>query len=271
MVESFIATDIVKRITSIVLVLALATSVAVVPLAIADLGASEPESETSEGESGTAENVQSTDELDDDLAPGEQFAGVVGVQQAELDGEISERAYGIKIASAQTDTARADIAGEQMADVDDRLDELEAVREELDAAYEDGEISYGEYRAKMAIAAAEQRTAERLANDTAAAVEQLDDELVAEHDVDVDEIRASAERAAKLGDTDVSEIVRSVVGDHVGQSIVSDPIEPSPEETEVSAADADAENETDVDVEDETDIDVEDETDVDVEDEIDLD
>ena len=262
--ESVIATTIVKRITSIVLVLALATAVAVVPLAVADLGASDSEPGTPEGESNTSETDHSTDELDEDLTPGEQFAGVVGVQRAELNGEISEHAYGIEIASAQSDAARADVANEQIADVDDRLDELEAVHEELDAAYENGEISYGQYRAQVAITAAEQRTAERVANNTATAVEQLDDELVAEHDIDVDEIHASATRAAEPDTDDISAIVRSVVGDHVGQPFASDQVEPLTEETNTSAANGTIENETDVDVEEETDVDVEEETDIDL-------
>ncbi|WP_124195105.1 hypothetical protein [Natrarchaeobius chitinivorans] len=266
------------RITSILLVLALAVSIAVVPLAVADLGA--PESD-----SVAAGSVQTDDRHDDDrqtddrqtddrqtdnrqddaeMEPGEQLAGVVGVQQAELNGELAERAYGIRVASAQTDADRAGVASDQLTDVNDRLDELERLRADLDSAYENGEISYGEYRSQVAVATAEQRILEQLATDATTTVEQLDDGSLEDRndsleghddpleDYDLDEIRSEADRAADVDTPDASEITQSVAGDSVGQAFETESDGTEWEETDSVAGsssmlDGDEENVTGVD------------------------
>lgn len=267
---------IVKRITSIGLALVLAVSIAMVPLAVADIGPPGNELGAAGDESGTPVSTQTAeepaqerdDDPGDDLAPGEHLGSVVGVQQAELDGEVSERAYGMKIESAQSDSDRASVANEQLTHIENRLDELETVREELDAAYENDEISDGEYRAKLAITVAEQRTIERLANNTAATVEQLDDDLLTEHGIDADEARASVDRANTLDGVDVSKLVHSIVGDRVGHPIVSDPVEPLTGERPTTDTDVrnvtvvDDEGEATVELDDLTDIDADDLTDV---------
>ncbi|MWV38568.1 hypothetical protein [Natrialba sp. INN-245] len=218
-----------KRITKIMLALLLAVSVMAMPLAAADAAGAQEEDETDET---------------DDIAPGEQLAGVVGVQEAELEGDVSERTFGIKIANAQTDDAKADVVGDQLTDVEDRLEELETRSEELNAAYEAGEISQGEYRAEMASIAAEQRTAERLADGTAAAADGLDDEVLAERGIDAEAIQTLSDRAAELDGEEVSEIAQSIAGPQVGQAVDEDrgpgaPIE-TPHGDQGPANDADA-------------------------------
>ncbi|MFC4544354.1 hypothetical protein ACFO5R_20705 [Halosolutus amylolyticus] len=217
-----------RRPTKIVLALLLAVSMAAMPLAAADVGA--------------AANAQEQDAEDEEsVAPGEQLAAVVGVQEAELDGEVSERAYGIKVAAAQTEDARADVVLEQQADVEKRIADLENRTAELNAAYEDGELTRGQYEGRMAAIAAEQRTAERLANGTAATASELENPEA--HGIDVDAIQTLAETASELTGPEVAEIARSIAGEGVGQPVDADrepgaPIEPP-------AADGDAPEDAD--------------------------
>lgn len=230
-----------KQIATIAVALLFAVSVVAMPLAAADLG--------------TAAQQDATDRGDESVAPGEQLAGVVGVQGAEIEGEVSQRAYGIRMANAQSEAAKAEVVERQMTDVEDRLDALEERREEVNAAYETGEISYGEYRAELAHIEAERRTAERLANDLAATATELDADLLDERGVDAEAIRALTAEANDLGGPEVADVAQSIVGDRVGQPIGPD-FDPgasidrpqsASDVTDVDADDAvaDAENATD--------------------------
>lgn len=237
-----------KRTTTIALALVLAVSMMAMPLAAADLG--------------TAASAQDENNEDDDgVAPGEQLAGVVGVQEAELGGELSERTYGIRVAQAQTDDAKADVVSTQLSDVEDRITELEERTEELNESYESGEISQGQYESKMAAVAVEKQTAHRLANGTAATANEM--ENPEEHGINVSAIETLADRAAELGGPEVAKIAQSIAGDGVGQPIDADrepgaPIERPGADSETSTDDASGpddaeENETDTEENDETD------------------
>ncbi|WP_265110476.1 hypothetical protein [Halosolutus halophilus] len=229
-----------KRPTTIVLALLLAVSMAAVPLAAADVGA--------------AANAQEQDTEDEDVAPGEQLSAVVGVQEAELDGELAERTYGIKVASAQTEDAKADVVLEQQADVEERIADIENRTEELNASYEAGEITRGQYKAEMAAVAVEQKTTERLANGTVATAGEL--ERPEENGIDVEAIQMLAENASELGGPEVAEIATSIAGEGVGQPVDADREPGAPIELPEAGPDAPADDASDVDTpadDDETD------------------
>lgn len=263
-----------KRITTLTIALILAVAMTAMPLAAAA------------GTAGVQEADDDEDRTDAELAPGEQLAGVVGVQEAELNGDVSERAYGIKLAKAETDAERADVVAEQSRDVEQRLENLERTHENLTAAYEAGNISHGEYSAKMAALEAERQTGERLANGTAATADGLDSELLAERGVDAEAIRTLSDRASELGGEEVSTIARSIAGDRVGQPVENDsepgaPIElpndraggpdegpnenetPDGENAPDAATDADEQEETEADEQDTADADDSDDSDTD--------
>lgn len=213
-----------KRITTLTIALALAVAVTATPLAAAA------------GTAGVQEENDDEDRTGAELAPGEQLAGIVGVQEAELNGDVSERTYGIKLAKAETDEERADVVAEQVRGVEQRLENLERTHENVTDAYEAGEISHGEYSAEMAALAAERQTGERLANGTAATAGELDSELLAERGVDAEAIQTLSDRASELGGEEVSAIARSIAGDHVGQPVENGrepgaPIEPPTDRT----------------------------------------
>lgn len=171
------------------------------------------------GAAGGLADVQPQDDDVESTQPGERLGGVIGVQQAELDGELSDRTYGVKIAQAETDAAKAAVVNETLEDVEVRLATLEDRLEELEQAREDGEITAGQYNAEVAAVVAETRTVERLAEGTGV--------TVAEHNLEdqgidseaIDELRANA---AELGGPEVAEIAQSIAGERVGQSVADD-------------------------------------------------
>jgi TolA-binding protein len=155
----------------------------------------------------------------DGVAPGEKLSGVVSVQQAELEGEVDERTYGLRVAQANASGAKADVVADQLEDVEQRIDELEQQKQTLQEARENGSMSEGEYRARMSTVAAELSTARRLANASEATASGLPEAVLAEKGIDVAAIRALQERAANLSGPEVAEIAKSIAGGEVGRSM----------------------------------------------------
>jgi len=108
-------------------------------------------------------------------APGAQLAGVVGVQQAEVDGDLDNRTFGLRVANADSDAERAAIIAErqnstraQLASQTDRLAELREARA-------NGTISNAEYRARVATVAAQADDTERDADQLNRTARELPD------------------------------------------------------------------------------------------------
>lgn len=182
-----------------------------------------------------------------DVEPGERLAGVIGVTDAELEGDLAERTFGVKIAQAASDDAKADVVADQLADVEQRLNELEDREAQIEEARERGELSEGASNAQVATLEAERQTAERLTNASAAVAGELPAELLAEKGIDVEAIDELRDRAAALGGDEVSAIAKSIAGPHVGESMAPDradliPADPSADDT---PADDDEEGDTD--------------------------
>jgi len=151
------------------------------------------------------------------VAPGEQLAGVVGVQGAELDGEVQSRAYGVRVAQTAGNDSRAAVAAAQLSDLERRLSVLEQRREALQTARENGSLSEGAYRARMARLAAQTRSVERLANQTNETAQALPAETLRANGVDVTAIRTLSDRAENLIGPEVARIAREIAGDRVGE------------------------------------------------------
>lgn len=173
---------------------------------------------------GTTETTDATTPEPDGnaTAPGEKLSGVVAVQSAELDGEMRERTFGARIASARTDAAKAEVVADELDDVEQRLSELEERKEELREAHENGEISEGKYRAEMAEVAAEIENVRRMANHSERIAGELPADVLSEKGIDVEAIETLKNRAANLSGPEVAEIARSIAGDDVGKSIADE-------------------------------------------------
>lgn len=224
-----------RRTTTILVTIAMVTVLVAVPFG-ASAGV------TDDGDRAATDDENATESV----APGERLTGVVGVQNAEIDGEVSDRTFGVKIANAESDAAKADVVGDRLEEIEERLDEHETALDELEATRESGDMSHGEYRAKVATVAAETAATERAAESANAAAGELPREILEERGVDVDAIEELRDRASELGGPETAEIARSIAGENVGSSIGgADAVTPiGTEDDRDSAADGAAGNES---------------------------
>jgi len=190
--------------------LVIATALAVVGLVSAGSAAAVvagPGGGTAQAESGDA------------LAPGEQLGAVMGVQRAEIDGEVSTRAFGQRLARAETNASRAGVVAEETERLDERLARLETRKAELNRAFENGSMDRGEYNARMAQLRAEQRSVERLANATETTARGLPPQALEARGVNVTAIGHLRANARNLTGPEVAEMARSIAGPGAGNGL----------------------------------------------------
>jgi hypothetical protein len=189
-----------RRTTTAVLALVLvATAMVAVPTAMAQ--------QTETNETSSNESIE----------PGAQLSGVVGVQEAELDGEVESRAYGIRVAQSSSDNVTAAVVADQLNATEERLTEIEAEQDALEAARENGSISEGQYQARAATLYAQSQSAERLANQTNETASGLPAETLDANGVNVTAIRSLQDRAANLTGPEVAAIAQRIAGPSAGE------------------------------------------------------
>jgi hypothetical protein len=169
-------------------------------------------------DSASASVALQENETANETTPGERLSGVVGVGEAELEGDIDTRAFGIQIANASTQQAQADVVADRLGDIEQRLDELEDRKVELDRQREAGEISEGKYNAEVARLAAETETVSELSNQSAQVSAELPADLLEERGVNATRIQQLSERANELSGPEVAEIAKGIAGDRVGET-----------------------------------------------------
>ncbi|MHB9287474.1 hypothetical protein ACKVMT_10615 [Halobacteriales archaeon Cl-PHB] len=192
-----------------ILVLVVVAVLASVPVAGAVVGGSSGSAPTTLHDANASNDSSS-------VAPGQQLSGVVGVQQAELEGQVETRAAGLAIANASTDAAKAAVVAGQYDTIQERLNSLEQRKNALQAAHANGSLSDGAYRARMAELAARTEAVRHLADQTATVGERLPPALLAERGVNATAISGLSARAGELSGPEVAEIARSIAGPVVG-------------------------------------------------------
>lgn len=221
-----------ERLPQVVAVLLVVVALAAVPV-VGMAAQADGTNETDATETNDADETDDGNETDDAAVdPGAQFAGVVGVQEAEIAGDVDRRTFGIKVAQAASNDSKADVVAEQLGDVEERLASLEQRKTELEEARENGSMSEGEYRAKVARLHAETKTAEKLTNDTENASQGLPVELLESKGINATAIQTLKERASEMSGPEVAEIARSIAGPDVGESARPDHAGPPGNETE---------------------------------------
>lgn len=196
-----------RRIGTLLIALALVLAMAAVPFAASAANGAPSADESTANES---------------VAPGEQLAGVIGVQGAEVNSEVSDRTFGMKIAHAQSDEAKADIVGERLTEIEERLAEHESELAELEAEREAGNISEGQYRAQVATLAAEQASTERATAQANATAGALPEDILTERGINVTAIQELQANASELSGPETAAIAQSIAGDRVGAPVVDD-------------------------------------------------
>ena len=168
-------------------------------------------------EPGAADGADQVAANDSGVAPGERMAGVVGAERASVESEVAVRAFDRRVAAADSSRAKARVVVGQLDDLHERLDELDAERAELERARENGTLSRGEYRARLARLYAEERALQRLANRTEETARGLPAETLREQGVNVTAIEHLRADARNLTGPEVAAVARNVAGRSVGR------------------------------------------------------
>lgn len=153
------------------------------------------------------------------IAPGQQFAGVVGVQGAEVRSEIEDRTLAARLTAADTNATRAEVVARESLRVDARLNTLEDRREDLRDRREDGDLTRGTYRAELAAVAAEATALERRAGTLLTTARSLPNATLADAGVSVADLTTLGDRADALTDAEAVSAARAVAGDDAGEDL----------------------------------------------------
>ena len=172
---------------------------------------------------GVADGADQVAANDSGVAPGERMAGVVGAERASVESEVAVRAFDRRVAAADSSRAKARVVVGQLDDLHERLDELDAARAELERARENGTLSRGEYRARLARLYAEERALRRLANRTEHTARGLPAETLREQGVNVTAIEHLRADARNLTGPEVAAVARNVAGRSVGRPVGAGP------------------------------------------------
>jgi hypothetical protein len=151
------------------------------------------------------------------LTAGQRLGAVVGIGQAEAEGEVAERSFGIQLGAASSNDSKASVVGAKATEL---RDDLATVRDRIDtlqAARENGTISESEYRTRVAPLAAKAQALERQVNATANASAGLHADVLEANGVDVDAIRTLRADARNLSGGEVAAIARGIGGPETGR------------------------------------------------------
>ena len=159
-----------------------------------------------------APQVAANDTTTNATAPGAQLAGVVGVQQAEVDSALDNRTFGLRVATADSDAERAAIIAERQnntrAQLASQTDRLAALRE----ARANGTISNAEYRARVATVAAQAADTKRDAAQLNRTARDLPAAVRERNNINVSAIERLRTDARNLGGPETAAIARSIGG-----------------------------------------------------------
>lgn len=188
---------------------------------------------------------EDTDDEADSVQTGDRIAGVMGVQEAELEGELERHAYQNALERADNNATKAAVIAERVEAAEARLEELEERKAELDERRESGEISESRYRAEIARLSAEANVTRGSLERSESAAAGLPEDTLAENGVNVAAIRELRGNADELNGPEVSEIARSVTGDNPGAGPRSDNANDNPGDDARENPRGDGENQND--------------------------
>ncbi len=150
------------------------------------------------------------------VAPGERLSGVIGVQEAEVEGQFERHRFGHQIAAAATNTSKAGVLKAQLVNSRQRLNELAREKQRLQQARENGSISEGRFQAEMAQLAARTQTVKQLTNETERASRRIPHAVLDAKGVNHTAIQRLRQDAKNLSGPEVAAIARSIAGRNVG-------------------------------------------------------
>lgn len=152
-------------------------------------------------------------------APGERFAGVVGVQGAEVDGAVEDREFGAALAAADDNASEARVVADRVSTLRDRLADLRERRADLRTGVDNGTLTRGQYRSRIATVAAEAETVISQLNRSESAAVALPETARREAGLNVTAVRDLRQSVSDLRGGEVTRIARSVAGHGVGKGM----------------------------------------------------
>jgi len=177
------------------------------------------------GSSAVAPNSSEAD-LDDrnetsgsNVTPGQQLSGVIGVQSSELESEVTEREFAVRVNRSKRASGKAALVADRVEELSEQVDRLKERRDRLREALRNDSISSGEFRAKMAILAANLSSTIRLINASESVSKGLPERVLRQKGINVSNIDRLRNVASDLTGREVSEIAREIGGSQTGQSI----------------------------------------------------
>ncbi|MFC6824800.1 hypothetical protein ACFQEV_07295 [Halopelagius fulvigenes] len=170
----------------------------------------------------TTANDSAGENGSDGIAPGEQLAGILAVQRAEIDGELDSRSFDHRVASAASNDSKARVVADQLNESRERLETLRERRSELREAREAGNLSRGRYQAQAARLTAEIRSLQRLLNRSSDAAQELPADVKRANGIGSEEVERLRTEARNLSGDEVSDIAKRVAGSNVGNGLADD-------------------------------------------------
>jgi hypothetical protein len=165
------------------------------------------------------ENTSDANGSTSEIEPGAQLAGVVSVQGTEVSEEVGSRAFGLRVAAAASNESKATVVANELNATRDRLETLSDRRAELEQAYEAGEISKGQYRARVAGLSAKINAIERRLNQTNESASSLPAEVRERKGINTSNIERLRNEASNLSGPETAAIARGIAGRNAGQGL----------------------------------------------------
>jgi hypothetical protein len=159
-----------------------------------------------------------TNTTDPNISPGERLSGVIGVQEAELDGNIKNRTFGIRIARASNDHAKAQIIAAEFRAIDRRLNDLENQQAALKQARSNRSISKTAYRVRTTGLVAKMQTVETRAYITGDQAATLPAKPLNDVGMNMTSIRTLTQHAGNLSGPEIAAIAQATAGERVDRS-----------------------------------------------------
>ncbi|OYR45251.1 hypothetical protein, partial [Halorubrum sp. Eb13] len=157
-----------------------------------------------------------------DISPGERLSGVIGVQRAEIAGEVDSRAFEVALNRTENAEDRADLVEERLNRTEGRLTDIERRQRELRERRDAGELTQGEFAARMAELGARAETVKREANRSADVARDLPESVRADRGLDEERLGELRERANEASGPEVAAIARGVAGNDVGGPLAAE-------------------------------------------------
>ncbi|MFB6113700.1 MAG: hypothetical protein ABEJ58_06310 [Halodesulfurarchaeum sp.] len=153
------------------------------------------------------------------IPPGARLAGVVGIQEAEFQGDMAVRTFEHRVSGPISNETRARVVANETEHIRERLQTLERQRDRLTALYNNNSIPRGTYVSRMAKLTAEINSLQYLINRTNRTAHMLPPGLLAAHGVNETAIEQLRTHARFMTGPEIAEFAREIGGPMAGHPL----------------------------------------------------